>query len=81
MNDTNAKDTLISVQFTKEELELIHIVFRELTRSSLKKWTDLIDDGKYPSAECTSHWKRTMDFDTIRHKVRVALELEPPLID
>lgn len=40
----NQQEKKIAVEFTEEELNIIHDVFDELTSESLRKWTTLIPE-------------------------------------
>lgn len=72
----------ITVEFTEEELNIIHDVFDELTGESLRKWTTLIPEhGEYRSTECFQQWLTTGKFDRIRRRSRIALGLEKELTE
>lgn len=69
-------------ELTQTDFYIIHVVFDELTRKSLGKWTTLIPkEGKYRSTECFQQWLITGQFNNIRRKARIALGLEKEVVE
>ncbi len=66
-----------TIEFTEEEIRIVHDVFNELTNESLAKWTTLIpQEGEYRSQECFQQWLTTGKFHSIRMKSECILGIE-----
>ncbi len=65
------------VEFSEEELNMVHDIFDELTGRSLEKWTTLLPSkGEYRSEECFEQWQATGLFDDVRSKAARALGID-----
>lgn len=71
------KEKTYTIEFTEEEMRIVHDVFNELTNESLAKWTTLIpQEGEYRSQECFQQWLTTGKFHSIRMKSGCILGIE-----
>lgn len=65
------------VEYTGEELRIIHEVFHALVHDSLEQWAQLItNDGEPFNGMRNKIWRMASEYNEIRHKAAVALGLE-----
>lgn len=70
MLDENIK---ITVEFTRDELELIYRVFSGLTSEHLERWTELISMGQFKTERCEEQWLLTGMYHEVMCQVGEAI--------